>query len=134
MSRGRTRRTASPPPEEDQDGDERAAFIASLELRRTIRQSHAILELAEESCDRNYEEFVSSLPAFTSSTPRPFSERIERELAQLAQRNPNPDPIEGPRLYYEWISLRRQVTNLTQGLRELEAGNQQMALQLQNRR
>jgi hypothetical protein len=134
MTTRATRRTAPAPPEEDQGGDAHAEFIASLELRSRIRQSHAVLELAEESCDQNYEEFIGSLPAFASSAPCPFSQRIEQELAQLAQRNPSPDPIEGPRLYYEWISLRRQVTNLTQELRELEAGNQELALQLQSRR
>jgi hypothetical protein len=121
------------PPGEEQDGDDHVEFITSLELRSRIRQSHAILELAEESCDRNYQDFISSAPVFTSSRSRPFSERVERELEELGQRNPISDPIEGPRMYYEWISLRQQVTNLTQELRELEAGNQELGLRLQNR-
>jgi hypothetical protein len=58
-----------PPPGEEQSCDEHTEFIASLELHSKIRESPAVLEIAEEFRDRNYEDFISPLSAHKLDAP-----------------------------------------------------------------
>ena len=97
---------------------------ASLKLK--IRENLMILDQIENNIDKNYFDFVSTLPLFDSLEKSSYEKSIINEIDIIGQKDSAKDPLANQKLMNEYIFYLQEQNKLKKKITELE--NEQKSL------
>ena len=86
------------------DADE----AASARIKARLREIEMQKETLEANWDKNFEDFSESLALFETER-NSFETQVECEIHKLAQKDPEPDPLVGQRLVYQYGIAKKKA-------------------------
>ncbi|KAK8890534.1 hypothetical protein M9Y10_035311 [Tritrichomonas musculus] len=91
---------------------------ASLKLK--IRENQMILDQIENNVDKNYFDFVSSLPLFDSLEKTSYEKSIINEIEIIGQKDLAKDPLANQKLVNEHIFYKQEQDKLKKQLKNMD--------------
>lgn len=91
---------------------------ASLKLK--IRENQMILDQIENNVDKNYFDFVSSLPLFDTLEKTSYEKSIINEIEIIGQKDLAKDPLANQKLVNEHIFYKQEQDKLKKQLKNMD--------------
>ncbi|EAY06125.1 hypothetical protein TVAG_067850 [Trichomonas vaginalis G3] len=73
-------------------------LIEEAQVKASIYQNESILHAIHENMDVDYQQFLQTMPLFSTGEDLTYINKIEQELNKMREDRIGEDPIEWPRL------------------------------------